>query len=77
MNLERRLRALEAAPLRALGRYRGMATYMPGQRPLDALNGLEPGLWLLLDHHLNGPALLVRVSRDGKRKIYGGHHATT
>jgi len=72
-SLNRRLQALEAEPLRALGSFRGILDYPSGGNPLDALQGREAGLWLLLDSRYDGPGLLGRVSPSGKRTIvYGG-----
>lgn len=76
-NIERRLMALERRADGLESCFAGMVTLYPGQNPLDALDGRGPGLWFLVDDDLNGPGLMGRVSRDGKRTIiYGGHHAT-
>lgn len=76
-NIKGRLMALERRAGSQENGYAGMVELCLGQNPLDALEGRGPGLWFLIDHDLNGPGLMGRVSRDGRRTIiYGGDHAT-
>ncbi|MES2886951.1 MAG: hypothetical protein V4739_02965 [Pseudomonadota bacterium] len=46
----------------------GTLSVCPGQRPIDALLGVEPGIWLLESPTLDG-GLLGRVTLGGRREI--------
>lgn len=56
---------------------RGWIDLEPGQSPLDALEGRAPGLYFMIDQHLNGPGFVGRVSASGKRtvSVAGGDYA--
>lgn len=48
--------------------FMGTLHVSPGQRPLDALLGVEPGIWLLASPVLHG-GLFGRVTPGGRREI--------
>ncbi|MBT9463110.1 hypothetical protein [Hydrogenophaga sp.] len=48
--------------------FMGTLSVCPGQRPIDALLGVEPGIWLLESPTLDG-GLLGRVTLSGRREI--------
>jgi hypothetical protein len=75
--IESRLQALERQIGVNPNMLRGWIDLAPGQTPLEALEGRGPGLWFLIDEHLNGPGYLGRVSASGKRAIIyvGVEHA--
>jgi len=63
-----RLSRLEMLEPVVSDRFMGTLDVHPGQRPLDALLGAEPGIWLLTTPALHG-GLLGRVSHSGRREI--------
>lgn len=68
-----RLQSLEAQLGLDAGHLREFVTLLPGQSPLQALDGKPAGLYFVIDHGLNGPGMLGKVSPSGKRAIiYGG-----
>lgn len=68
-----RLHVLESQLGLQAGLLRDFVTLLPGQSPLQALDGRPAGLYFLIDDDLNGPGMLGKVSPSGKRAIiYGG-----
>lgn len=67
-NFKQRLAHLEMLHPTAGDRFMGTLDIHPGQRPLDALLGVEPGIWLLAMPALVG-GLLGRVTLGGRREI--------
>lgn len=65
---KQRLARLEMMEPITTARFMGTLNVPPGQRPLDALLGAEPGIWLLTTPALDG-GLLGRVSHSGRREI--------
>lgn len=63
-----RLAHLEMLHPTAGDHFMGTLNVNPGQRPLDALMGAEPGIWLLASPTLDG-GLLGRVTPGGRREI--------
>jgi hypothetical protein len=67
-DFKQRLAHLEMLHPTAGDRFMGTLDLHPGQRPLDALMGAEPGIWLLSTPALVG-GLLGRVTLGGRREI--------
>lgn len=67
-SFKNRLEHLEMLHPTADDTYMGTLDVRPGQRPLDALLGAEPGIWLLASPTLDG-GLLGRVTHNGRREI--------
>jgi len=67
-SFKNRLAHLEMLHPTADDAYMGTLDVHPGQRPLDALLGVEPGIWLLASPTLDG-GLLGRVTHNGRREI--------
>lgn len=66
----KRLRALEARHMATIAGFRGVIE-CEGRSPLEALQGAEPGLWLILGDGLDF-GVMGRVGRSGKRTIVFG-----
>ena len=72
MSIKTRLQRLEAAQAGAAQTLMGSIEVPRGVRPIDALAGASPGLWLLVDQFCDWGAL-GRVTPGGRRTVaYGG-----
>lgn len=72
-NFQQRLAHLEMLRPTAGDPFMGTLDIRPGQRPLDALLGAGPGIWLLETPALAG-GLLGRVTPGGRREIMFSDH---
>lgn len=69
--LHARVLALETYKEKENNCLQGSIDVLRGQRPIDALQNAEPGLWLLIDEYVAW-AVVGRMSRNGKREILFG-----
>lgn len=71
MTIKTRLARLEAAQAGAAQTLMGSIEVPRGVRPIDALAGASPGLWLLVDQFCDWGAL-GRVTPGGRRTVVYG-----